>query len=152
MEMVAEEKEVVESANVEECIRKKLETFDEVITNSHCLHIDGCDTLENLTDGKNVNYISPDNCFIKVINHKTEVCWAVSIDAIVKQKVETIVRALETGEMIRLQGITRIVGYYSRVHNWNKSKIAELADRGKGNYKLKDCKGLVDNEKSMAVV
>jgi len=26
-------------------------------------------------------------------------------------------------------GITRIVGYYSRVNNWNKSKMGELADR-----------------------
>ena len=28
-----------------------------------------------------------------------------------------------------LEGITRIVGYYSRVSNWNKSKIGELRDR-----------------------
>lgn len=31
-------------------------------------------------------------------------------------------------------GITRIVGYFSRVDNWNKSKLGELADRKKGNY------------------
>ena len=33
-------------------------------------------------------------------------------------------------------GITRIVGYFSRVNNWNKSKIGELKDRQKGNYSL----------------
>jgi len=33
-------------------------------------------------------------------------------------------------------GITRIVGYYSRVDNWNLSKVGELKDRHKGNYKL----------------
>lgn len=33
-------------------------------------------------------------------------------------------------------GITRIVGYYSRVNNWNPSKLAELRDRQKGNYKI----------------
>ena len=33
-------------------------------------------------------------------------------------------------------GITRIVGYYSRVNNWNKSKLAELKDRQQGNYSL----------------
>jgi len=33
-------------------------------------------------------------------------------------------------------GITRIVGYYSRVNNWNPSKLAELRDRQRGNYKL----------------
>jgi hypothetical protein len=30
--------------------------------------------------------------------------------------------------------VTRIVGYYSQLHNWNPSKIAELHDRHKGNY------------------
>ena len=33
-------------------------------------------------------------------------------------------------------GITRIVGYYSRVNNWNPSKLAELRDRQRGNYKI----------------
>jgi hypothetical protein len=35
---------------------------------------------------------------------------------------------------IKLNGVTRIVGYYSRTHNWNKSKIGELRDRAKGQY------------------
>jgi hypothetical protein len=38
---------------------------------------------------------------------------------------------------IKLHGITRIVGYYSRVTNWNKSKIGELRDRQKGQYGTK---------------
>ncbi len=33
-------------------------------------------------------------------------------------------------------GVTRIVGYYSRVNNWNKSKLGELKDRHGGNYAL----------------
>lgn len=33
-------------------------------------------------------------------------------------------------------GITRIVGYYSRITNWNKSKIGELKDRHVGQYKV----------------
>lgn len=33
-------------------------------------------------------------------------------------------------------GVTRIVGYFSRVNNWNLSKIGELKDRQKGNYKV----------------
>ena len=32
--------------------------------------------------------------------------------------------------------ITRIVGYYSRVNNWNKSKLGELKDRHRGNYSV----------------
>jgi len=31
-------------------------------------------------------------------------------------------------------GITRIVGYYSRINNWNKSKLGELKDRRRGLY------------------
>lgn len=37
-----------------------------------------------------------------------------------------------------VHGITRIVGYYSRITNWNKSKIGELKDRHKGNYFLEE--------------
>ncbi len=33
-----------------------------------------------------------------------------------------------------LHHITRVVGYYSRVENWNKSKLGELNDRRKGRY------------------
>jgi len=33
-------------------------------------------------------------------------------------------------------GISRIVGYYSQINNWNASKKAEFRDRQKGNYKL----------------
>jgi hypothetical protein len=32
--------------------------------------------------------------------------------------------------------ITRIVGYYSRIHYWNKSKFGELADRHQGSYHI----------------
>jgi len=31
-------------------------------------------------------------------------------------------------------GITRIVGYFSRISNWNKSKLGELRDRHRGDY------------------
>lgn len=37
---------------------------------------------------------------------------------------------------IMCYGVTRIVGYYSRVNNWNKSKIGELRDRNQQNYAL----------------
>ncbi len=31
-------------------------------------------------------------------------------------------------------GMSRVVGYYSKIENWNKSKKAEFKDRQKGNY------------------
>ena len=33
-----------------------------------------------------------------------------------------------------LYHVTRIVGYYIRIENWNKSKLGELADRRRGDY------------------
>ncbi len=33
-------------------------------------------------------------------------------------------------------GVTRIVGYFSRISNWNKSKLGELKDRHKGDYSV----------------
>jgi hypothetical protein len=35
-----------------------------------------------------------------------------------------------------LQHMTRVVGYFSRVENWNKSKVGELKDRQRGNYSI----------------
>ena len=33
-------------------------------------------------------------------------------------------------------GMARIVGYFSRIANWNKSKLGELKDRQQGNYSV----------------
>lgn len=33
-------------------------------------------------------------------------------------------------------GISRVVGYCSRINNWNKSKQAELKARQKGDYEV----------------
>lgn len=35
-------------------------------------------------------------------------------------------------------GISRVVGYFSRINNWNKSKQAEFKARQKGNYAIKE--------------
>jgi ribonucleoside-triphosphate reductase (formate) len=35
-----------------------------------------------------------------------------------------------------VDGISRVVGYFSLIKNWNKSKQGELKARKKGNYKL----------------
>jgi hypothetical protein len=35
-----------------------------------------------------------------------------------------------------LRHMTRVVGYYSRIQNWNKSKIGELKGRHQGRYEL----------------
>ena len=41
---------------------------------------------------------------------------------------------LGTREPLALYSMSRVVGYFSRISNWNKSKIGELRDRQSGNY------------------
>jgi hypothetical protein len=66
----------------------------------------------------------------------------VSIDEIVRKvtdsdKAQEFVKVIKNDRAsIVLNGVTRIVGYYSRVNNWNKSKVGELRDRAKGSYGL----------------
>jgi len=33
-------------------------------------------------------------------------------------------------------GMSRVVGYFSRIDHWNSSKQAELKDRQKGRYEI----------------
>jgi hypothetical protein len=37
-----------------------------------------------------------------------------------------------------MKHVTRIVGYYSSMNNWNGSKLAERRDRARGNYRVAD--------------
>ena len=39
-----------------------------------------------------------------------------------------------------LRYMSRVVGYYSMIGNWNKSKIGELKDRQKGDYAIASAK------------
>jgi len=36
-----------------------------------------------------------------------------------------------------LSHMTRVVGYYSKVENWNRSKVGELEGRQRGDYAVK---------------
>lgn len=56
------------------------------------------------------------------------------VETVIKTPIRDLMLALETGIHINLYQISRIVGYMSRINCWNKSKIAELRDRRRGNY------------------
>jgi len=56
----------------------------------------------------------------------------ISDDGIKTQKWEKIKKGIPD-----LIYMSRIVGYYSRINNWNKSKLGELKDRHAGNYVVK---------------
>lgn len=116
------------NARVQKHIECKITSFDVAIAETGELEIDGVSL-----DGRACEEITMDSR-IKVLNHQTKDAYEVEIDTIVRTPLKDIILALKTGDMIHLHGVTRIVGYYSRIHNWNKSKIGELHDRHKGNY------------------
>ncbi|MBN1384763.1 MAG: hypothetical protein JW983_07785 [Elusimicrobia bacterium] len=57
-----------------------------------------------------------------------------SIDAIEKNDWPVLQKHITQGKNVH--HVTRIVGYYSRIENWNKSKKGELKCRHKGNYQV----------------
>ena len=63
--------------------------------------------------------------------------FAIDVDEIEKHDWETF-EAILTGKRKPkvMTWMTRIVGYYSNLEGWNRSKLAELRDRQKGDYAL----------------
>lgn len=126
---------LMENASVTENVEKSLTIFVEAIELSSDLEIIGTAFPTN-----------DEEVFVIRDYSKTEgidgAYVEVSIDEIV-QKVTDTDRAQDFIKVIQndrksivLNGITRIVGYYSRVNNWNKSKVGELRDRAQRNYGL----------------
>ncbi len=126
---------LMENASSTENIEKSLTIFVEAIELSSDLEIIGTAYPSN-----------DEEVFVIRDYSKTEgidgAYVEVPIDEIV-QKVTDADRAQDFINVIQndrksivLHGITRIVGYYSRVNNWNKSKVGELRDRAQRNYGL----------------
>lgn len=80
---------------------------------------------------------NPEDDVVLVTNSLTGARFAVSVSAILEREwVELEGVFLGTRQPRILTHVTRIVGYFSQLQNWNRSKIAELRDRQKGNYSL----------------
>jgi len=134
-----------ENTGVAEKIEKSLTLFVEAVELSSDLEVIG------------TAFPSKEEVFVIRDYSKTEgiegAYVEVSIDEIVR-KVTDCSRAQEFVKVIQndrapivLNGITRIVGYYSRVNNWNKSKVGELRDRAKGSYGLTGQSPLFQNDR-----
>lgn len=102
----------------------KLTAFDAAVAASKLLEIDGL----AIDDGTACDKVTQESQ-IKILNSHNEAAYLVSVDTIVRQPLKDLILALETGLFTRLHGVTRIVGYYSRINNWNKSKKQELIQR-----------------------
>jgi hypothetical protein len=118
---VAELDEAVEdmmAISMKEAIQAKLNAFDNAVAKHPDIEIDGEE------DG-----------MVKVLNHELKTAYNVPLKTIMLNPVRDLVTALAEGVFdTRLHSISRIVGYYSRINNWNSSKISELEARTKGNY------------------
>ena len=123
-----------ESASIAESVEKSLTLFVEAIELSSDLEIIG------------TAFPNSEEVFVIRDYSKTEgvegAYVEVSIDEIVRKvtdtdKAQEFIKVIQNDRKpIVLNGITRIVGYYSRVNNWNKSKVGELRDRANGSYGL----------------
>lgn len=109
-----------------------LTAFDAAISAHPTLEIDS----DYANAGRGNPAPTPETHDLKVVNHDRRAAYGVSLRAILDYDPRVIIETLETGILNPLYGVTRIVGYYSRIQNWNKSKLGELADRHRGNYRV----------------
>lgn len=83
-------------------------------------------------DAIDIVYIPPDG-------RRYQLRWRIAISSIVHAQWN-ILREVFAGlrDPNILKRISRIVGYFAHLHNWNRSKLAELRDRHKGSYALSE--------------
>ena len=73
---------------------------------------------------------------VVIVNHRpTKTATTIPVKSIVELEWEEI-EGVITGkrEPQQISHMTRVVGYYSRIDNWNKSKQEENKARHNGNY------------------
>lgn len=134
------------SASIAESVEKSLTIFVEAVELSSDLEIIGTAFPSN---GKEVFVIRDYSKAEGIEGAYVEV----SIDEIVQKvadtdKAQEFIKVIQNNrKSIVLNGITRIVGYYSRVNNWNKSKVGELRDRANGSYGLTGKNPLFQNDR-----
>ena len=77
----------------------------------------------------------PDRVYVK--DSGRGVKHELSVESILSESWEDLEAVLTGNRPAKImRGITRVVGYYSQVRNWNGSKLAELADRERGRYRV----------------
>ena len=72
--------------------------------------------------------------FKKEFNGK-DVKYHLSNDGIDKLDKDQLLKRLKSHDVYHM---SRVVGYFARIGNWNNSKLGELADRQAGDYAFKE--------------
>ena len=90
---------------------------------------DLCGIGMSVNDGTIENFVvkyKPSGAEIKISTEAVKKCdWPVLYEVMTGRREPAVI-----------QHMTRIVGYYSKISNWNPSKIGELGDRKKGEYEV----------------
>ncbi len=132
-----------------ECVvEKAIELFVEAVELSPDLEI-----LGTATPAEEEVFVIRDHSKVKGEDGEEGAYVEVSVKEIVA-KVSNVEKATQFIDVITqkrksvvCEGVTRIVGYYSRVNNWNKSKVGELRDRTQHNYTLGGATPKYDKER-----
>jgi len=103
---------------------EKLEAF--------CKTMEACERFDIIALIKdNTVFVVEDNSKEKdEIGHQIEI----DVNEVETAPLGSIIAVFNGRPDVVVKGYTRIVGYYSGVSNWNKSKIGELRDRANGQY------------------
>ena len=136
---------MVESALIDvenKIISCDMQNIDGKIEESIAIFIEAIEGTENLSViGTAFNNRGEE---VFVIEDANSACLHIEVViSEIVEKVKNITVAREFVKIIQggrspiiLNGITRIVGYFSKINNWNRSKIGELRDRRKWEYSV----------------
>jgi len=99
-----------------------------------CTFYDNIEADESLT-GVGIDGSDKDNICVIIKHGVSGLTTKLPVDCIDDHEYEFLLSILVgEREPLVLQHMTRVVGYFSRVDNWNTSKLGELKDRQKGAY------------------
>jgi len=90
--------------------------------------------LEAINNHDDLKIVETDDLCVVVLAN-TGRAYRVWFDKVIRYGADQIMECL-TGkrEPVELYTYSRVIGYYSRIDNWNKSKLGELKDRRAGSY------------------
>ncbi len=90
--------------------------------------------IADVSEGK-----TPEQDALVIRNNTTKRHYSVSVPRLAEVRKDELLSLFKgQREALELVTITRIVGYYSHVENWNRSKLGELEDRRRGSYALEE--------------
>lgn len=116
------------SRSIGESTEKSIEAFAAAIEATENLEIIGTRTLSDTFKPEEVIVLKNHSVVDGIEGRYVEVSISDIIRAAGKEQQLISAILCERSDIV-LHGVTRIVGYYSKVTNWNKSKIGELRDR-----------------------